>query len=100
MRTRKFGAQPFTGLQLVWLDHHPAVSPASPGKPRQGAFIFIDDDCRTSGLGRDLTLTQNKMLRAKAADLWVLRLRRRLFDLMFYGHQHTSNSKPTRIIYL
>ena len=57
MRTREFGAQPFTGLQLVRLDHHPAVSAASPGKPSQWTFIFVDDDFCTASLRRDLPLS-------------------------------------------
>ena len=56
MRTREFGAQPFTGLQLVRLDHYPAVSPASPGKPGQWTFIFVDDDFCTASFRRDLPL--------------------------------------------
>ena len=94
MRTREFGAQPFTGLQLVRLDHHPAVTPASPGKPGQWTFIVVDDDFCTASLRCDLPLSQHEMLCAKAVDLRLLRLWRRLFDLMFHAHMRTSNSEP------
>jgi hypothetical protein len=54
MRTCEFGAQPFTGLQLVRLNHHPAVTPASPGKPGQWTFMVVDDDFRAASLRCDL----------------------------------------------
>ena len=57
MRTGEFGAQPFTGLQLVRLDHHPAVTPASPGKPSQCTFIVVDDDFCTASLCCNLPLS-------------------------------------------
>jgi hypothetical protein len=57
MRTCEFGAQPFTGLQLVRLNHHPAVTPASPGKPGQWTFIVVDDDFRTASLRCDFPLS-------------------------------------------
>ncbi len=56
MSTREFGAQPFTGLQLVRLNHDPAVPPASAGKPGQWTFILVDDDFCTTSIGGDLTL--------------------------------------------
>jgi hypothetical protein len=57
MCAREFGAKPFTSLQLVRLDHHPAVSAASPGKPSQWTFIFVDDDFCTAILRCDLSLS-------------------------------------------
>ena len=57
MSTREFGAQPLTGLQLVRLDHDPAVPPASAGKPGQWTFILVDDDFRTASIRGDLTLS-------------------------------------------
>ena len=36
--------------------------------------------------------SQNEVLSAKAVDLRLLRLPRRLFNLMFYAHVRTSNS--------
>ena len=91
MCTREFGAKPFTSLQLVRLDHHPAVSAASPGKPGQWTFIFVDDDFCTACVRRDLALSQNEMLCPKNVDLRLLRSRRRLLNFLFHGHVRTSN---------
>jgi hypothetical protein len=57
MSTREFGAQPLTGLQLVRLNHDPAVAPPSPGEPGQRAFILVDDDSRAAGIDGNLTLS-------------------------------------------
>lgn len=80
MCAREFGAKPFTSLQLVRLNHHPAVSAASPGKPGQWTFIFVDDDVCTAILRCDLSLSWMEMLCAKAVDLRLLRFRRRLSE--------------------
>jgi hypothetical protein len=85
----EFGTQPLTSLKLVRFDHHPAVTPSSPGKPSQRTFILVDDDSRTASLCGDLTPSQNEMLCAKAVDLGVLQL---LFDLIFDVHLRTSIS--------
>jgi hypothetical protein len=53
----ELGAQSFTSLQLVRLDHHPAVTPPPPGKPGQWTFIVVDDDFRTASLRGNLALT-------------------------------------------
>jgi hypothetical protein len=90
MRAREFGAQPFTSLQLMRLDHRPPVTPTSPGKPGQRTFIFVDDDSCTATVRRDLALSQIEMLCPKAVDLRLLHLRRRRFDVLFHGHIRTS----------
>jgi hypothetical protein len=95
MCAREFGAKPFTSLQLVRLDHHPAVPAASPGKPGQRTLIFVDDDFCSAIIRCDLSLSQKEMLCAKAVDLRLLRFRRRLSDLMFHAHMRTSNSDQT-----
>ena len=97
MCTREFGAQPFTGLQLMRLDHRPAVTPAPPGKPHQGAFILVDDNFATAGHSDDLALPKNEMLRAKAVDFGLLRIRSGLFDLVFLAHVRTPNPGSPRM---
>src|SRR5690349_13344563 len=101
MSTREVGAQPLTGLQLVRLNHDPAVAPPSPGEPGERTFILVDDDRRAAGIGGNLTLSQNEVLRTKGVDLWLLRLRRRLFHLKFPAHSAPQfRRRQTRIIYL
>src|SRR5262245_21201044 len=98
MCPREFGAQPLTGLQLVRLDHHPAVTSPSAGKPSQWTFVLVDNDFCTACLRGDVTLSQSEMLCAKAVDLRLLQL---LFDLISYVHLCASVScNHPRIIYL
>jgi hypothetical protein len=98
MCQREFGAQTFTRLQLVRLDHHPAVAPPSPGKPSQWTFILVDDDSPAARLSGHIALSQSEMLGAKTVNL---RLPRLLFDLIFYVHLRPSVvCNQYRIIYL
>jgi hypothetical protein len=57
MCARELGAQSFASLQLVRLDHHPAVTPPPPGKPSQWTFILVDDEFLTASLRGNLALT-------------------------------------------
>lgn len=91
MRTREFGAKSFTSLQLVRLDHHPAVSATASGKPGQWTFIVVDEHLYTTSIRGKLALSQNEMLCPKSVDLGGLRFRRRLFDIPFHGQMRTSN---------
>src|SRR6185437_76763 len=93
----EFGAQPFTSLQLMRLDHRPAVTPAPSSKPHQGAFILVDDNFATAGHRGDLALPKNEMLGAKTVDFGLLRIRSRLFDLVFLAHVRTPNPRSPRM---
>jgi hypothetical protein len=91
MCTRELGPQAFTGLQLMRLDHRPAITPASPGKPDQRTFILGDDDFRTVSLCDDFARSQNEVSRAIVVNFRLLRLWRRLLDLTFHAHRQPSN---------
>jgi hypothetical protein len=91
MRACEFGTKPFAGLQLMRLDHRAAITATPPSKPRQWALVLVNDNLRTASLRGHLALANNEVSCAKAVDVWLLRLRRRLFDLMFHTHVRTSN---------
>jgi hypothetical protein len=91
MRARKFDAKSFTGLQLMRLDHRPAVAPASPGKPRQWTFVLVDRDGDSGAVGfsNDFALRESQVLCPKVVELRMLRIRNNLFVLTFCAHART-----------
>ena len=68
------------------------LTPPPAGKPGQRTFILVDEHFCTASLRGDLALSENEVLCAKAVDVRLLQLRRRLLSLIFHAHVRTSNS--------
>jgi hypothetical protein len=85
---REIRSQPFSRLQLMRFNQRPPIAAAPAGEPNERAFRLVDCDAGMAEASDDLSFRKDEMLRAKAVNCRLRRLRasaRRLSALVSLG---------------